>query len=138
MEGEIKDFMGGLGLGRISGEDEVRRRKEDWERREKERKTVKDRERDIEREIQRDKGTERQNWGAFQDCYENLVSFSWQQMWLHVSCLGYVQLSCWPSESQENPQTSQAMTKTIGCSLQSDGRVPLLRMAPKQLLKCGE
>jgi hypothetical protein len=31
--------------------------------------------------------------------------------------LGYIHLSCWPKGSHGNPQTTQAMGKTIGYSL---------------------
>lgn len=36
--------------------------------------------------------------------------------------LGYIKLSCWPKGSCWNPQTAQAATKTINCSLKNDTR----------------
>ena len=33
-------------------------------------------------------------------------------------------------ESHRNPQTTQALTKTISCSLQTDSKAPLLKTMP--------
>lgn len=52
-----------------------------------------------------------------------------------LSCF---QLSCWSKESHGNSPTTQAVTKTVDCSLQINSWVLFLSIAPTQLIEHGE
>lgn len=51
---------------------------------------------------------------------------------LPVRGLGCIQLSCCLKGSQENPQTTQAVPKTMGCFRQIESRVPMLKTTATQ------
>jgi hypothetical protein len=46
----------------------------------------------------------------------------------------YIQFSFWSRESHENPQTTQAVAKTIVFSSQTDRKAPLLKVIPIKLI----
>ena len=69
---------------------------------------------------------------------ESQLTISCHQMKLPVLTLGYIQLSCWSKGSLGNPQTTWAIDKAIGCSLQTDSKTPSLKTTPKQLTEHGE
>lgn len=47
-------------------------------------------------------------------------------------------MSCWPKGAYENLQITQGIVKVIGCSLQTDGKAPLLKTIPTSLTVHGE
>ena len=51
-----------------------------------------------------------------------------------VAGLGCIHLNCWPRGSHENPQTTQAVAKTIVFSSQTDRKAPLLKVIPIKLI----
>lgn len=69
---------------------------------------------------------------------ESYLAISCHQTQLLVPGLGCIQLSCWPRGSHENPQTTQAVANTMGCSMKNDSGAPLLRTTPTQLTEYGE
>ena len=66
------------------------------------------------------------------------LDISCHPMKLPVLGIGYIQLSCWPKGSHGNSQTTQAVVRTIGCSSQTDGKAPVLKITPTQLTEHGE
>lgn len=54
------------------------------------------------------------------------LTISSHQMRIQVQDVGYIYLRCWPKCSHRNPQTIQAIFKTIGCSPQTDDKDPML------------
>jgi hypothetical protein len=66
------------------------------------------------------------------------LDISCHQMKLPVLGIGYIPLSCWPKGSHGNSQTTQAVVRTIGCSSQTDGKAPVLKITPTQLTEHGE
>lgn len=66
-----------------------------------------------------------------------LVIFCHQKK-LSVPDLGYIQLNCCPMGSHGNPQTTHDVAETMSSSLQTDIKVPLLKITPKQLIEHGE
>ena len=69
---------------------------------------------------------------------ESYLAISCHQTQLLVPGLGCIQLSCWPRGSHENPQTTQAVANTMGCSMKNDSGAPLLRTTPTQPSGHGE
>lgn len=55
---------------------------------------------------------------------------------LHISChppkrpSSFIQLSCCQKCLHRNPQATQAVAKTVGCSSQTDSKDPLLKTTP--------
>lgn len=50
----------------------------------------------------------------------------------------YILLSCWPNEPHGTPQTTQDISKSIGCSSQIDGKALLLKTTPMHLIEHGK
>jgi hypothetical protein len=57
---------------------------------------------------------------------------SCHQMKLLVPQMSVILLSCWPNGFPDNSQTTQPAVKTIGLSLQTDNKAPLLKTTPTQ------
>lgn len=68
---------------------------------------------------------------------ESQLAISYYQKKLPVTVLCYIQLSPWPKGFHGNPQTTQAVTKTIDCSQQPDSKVPFLKTTPTKLIEHG-
>lgn len=52
---------------------------------------------------------------------------------LPVLVLGYIQLSCWPKGSQENPKQPMLLPRLLSTNL-----APLVKTTPVQLIEYGE
>ena len=68
---------------------------------------------------------------------ESQLVISCHQMKFPVPGLNYTKWGCWPKEPHRNPQTTQAVAKAIGRSLQTDCKASLMA-APTQLIEHGE
>lgn len=66
------------------------------------------------------------------------LAISCQQTKLLMPELDYMQLSCWSKRPLWNPQRTQAIAKTIGCSPQIDSKAPLLKTASTEIIEYGE
>lgn len=58
--------------------------------------------------------------------------------YLLSSVLDWIQLSCWFKKPHRNPETAQAVAKTVNFSPQSDYKSPLLKITLIQLIEHGE
>lgn len=63
---------------------------------------------------------------------EPLLAISFHQKIL-VPWLYFIQPICWVKDSHRNSQTTQAVAIAIGCSAQTDSKVPLVKRSPTQL-----
>jgi hypothetical protein len=52
--------------------------------------------------------------------------------------MDYIEWNFWPNRHHENTQISQDLAKAIGCSLQTDNKVLLLKITPTHLIEHGD
>lgn len=66
------------------------------------------------------------------------VDISCHQMKFPILRVDYIQLNCWSKGSYRNPQTTQAIAKTVSYSPQTDSKSQLLKGTPTQVTEYGE